>query len=82
MFTFAIGNKLPLNEAAQLSNVAAGIAIEHLGCARVSLTELARRLLEYECFRTIISMHCSKHSREKSDIIKYFRRARVDSDII
>ncbi len=47
MLTFAIGNKLPLNEAAQLANVAAGIAIEHLGCARVTLTELARRLLEY-----------------------------------
>jgi D-glycero-beta-D-manno-heptose-7-phosphate kinase len=43
---FALGNKLSLAEAAQLSNVTAGIAIEHLGCARVTLTELARRLLQ------------------------------------
>lgn len=48
MLAFAIGNKLSLAEAAQLSNVAAGIAIEHLGCARVTLKELASRLLEYD----------------------------------
>lgn len=48
MLAFAIGNKLSLAEAAQLSNVAAGIAIEHLGCARVTLTQLASRLLEYD----------------------------------
>ena len=48
MLAFAVGNKLSLAEAVQLSNVAAGIAIEHLGCARVTLTELARRLLKYD----------------------------------
>lgn len=48
MMAFAIGNQLSLAEAVQLSNVAAGIAIEHIGCARVSLTELARRLLKYD----------------------------------
>lgn len=46
MVTCALANQLPLAAAVQLSNVAAGIAIEHLGCARVSLSELARRLLE------------------------------------
>lgn len=42
----ALANQLSLAEAVQLSNIAAGIAIEHFGCARVTLAELARRLLE------------------------------------
>jgi D-beta-D-heptose 7-phosphate kinase/D-beta-D-heptose 1-phosphate adenosyltransferase len=48
MLTYAMANGLNMADAAQLSNVAAGIAIEHLGCARVSLSELARRLLEID----------------------------------
>jgi rfaE bifunctional protein kinase chain/domain len=46
MLTYAIANQLSIEESAQLSNVAAGIAIERFGCARVTLSELARRLLE------------------------------------
>lgn len=46
MLTCALANGLPLTTAAQLCNIAAGIAIEHFGCARVTLSELARRLLE------------------------------------
>lgn len=46
MVTCAIANGLSVGTAAQLANVAAGIAIEHFGCARVSLDELAHRLLE------------------------------------
>lgn len=46
MLACAMGNKLSMNAAAQLSNVAAGIAIERFGCARITLAELARRLLE------------------------------------
>lgn len=46
MLACAMGNGLPISMAAQLSNVAAGIAIERFGCARVTLSELARRLLE------------------------------------
>lgn len=46
MLACAMANDLPLTTAVQLSNVAAGIAIEHFGCARVSLSELAKRLLE------------------------------------
>ncbi len=53
MLAFAIGNKLSLAEAAQLSNVAAGIAIEHFGCARITLPELARRLLRYDVVNKI-----------------------------
>lgn len=48
MLTCALANGLSVAEAAQLSNVAAGIAIERFGCARVSLSELARRLLEHD----------------------------------
>ncbi|MBJ7449994.1 MAG: D-glycero-beta-D-manno-heptose-7-phosphate kinase [Parachlamydiales bacterium] len=44
--TCAIASGLTLTESAKLANVAAGIAIEHLGCARVSLSDMARRLLE------------------------------------
>lgn len=46
MLTCALSNDLPIAIAAQLSNAAAGIALEHLGCARVSLQELACRLLK------------------------------------
>lgn len=48
MLTCALANGLSIAEAAQLSNIAAGIAIERLGCARVSLSDLARRLLEFD----------------------------------
>jgi len=46
MLTCAMASGLSIDAAAQLSNVAAGIAIERLGCARVNLSDLARRLLE------------------------------------
>lgn len=48
MLAFATANGLDIAEAAQLSNVAAGISIETFGCARVSLSEVARRLLELD----------------------------------
>ncbi len=48
MLTCALANHLSIGEAAQLSNIAAGLAIERFGCARISLSELARRLLEYD----------------------------------
>ena len=42
----ALGNKLPLNIAIPLANTAAGIAVERLGCARITLGEIAIRSLE------------------------------------
>ena len=48
MLTCAVANGLSLDESAQLSNIAAGIAIERFGCARVTLSDLARRLLEFD----------------------------------
>ncbi len=46
MLSCALANDLSIDTAVQLSNIAAGIAIERFGCARISLAELARRLLE------------------------------------
>jgi rfaE bifunctional protein kinase chain/domain len=48
MVSVALGNKLEMADAAQLANVAAGIAIERLGCARINLSDLASRLLEFD----------------------------------
>ncbi len=48
MLTYAIASDLSIHEATQLCNVAAGISVERFGCARVSLSDLARRLLEFD----------------------------------
>jgi rfaE bifunctional protein kinase chain/domain len=45
MLAYSLANELSLSEATQLANVAASIAIERIGCARVTLGDLARRLL-------------------------------------
>lgn len=46
MLACAVANELSYSEAVQLCNVAAGIAIERIGCARISLSDLAHRLLD------------------------------------
>lgn len=46
MLTASIANKLTPADGVFFCNIAAGIAIEKVGCARVSLKELAHRLLE------------------------------------
>ncbi|MCB1108906.1 MAG: hypothetical protein KDK44_04545 [Chlamydiia bacterium] len=43
-----LANDLELASAAHLSNVAAGLAIERLGCAKLSLADIAERLLELD----------------------------------
>lgn len=48
MLACALSNGLSLPEATQLSNIAAGIAIEQFGCARVTLSEVARWLLNHD----------------------------------
>ncbi len=45
MVSVAVASGLTLPHAAELANIAAGIAIERLGCVRVSLSDLAERLL-------------------------------------
>jgi len=37
-----------MDESIYLANVAAGIAIEHIGCAKITLKDLSKRLLEFE----------------------------------
>lgn len=44
----AMANGIDLKYGAQLANIAAGIAIERIGCARIELSELAERLLEVD----------------------------------
>lgn len=46
--TLALANSLDVKYAVQLANIAAGIAIERIGCARVDLSDLAERLLEFD----------------------------------
>lgn len=48
MLCLGMALELEMSLVAQLANVAAGIAIGRLGCAQVSLAELAERLSEFE----------------------------------
>ena len=48
MVSVALANGIDIRYAAQLANIAAGIAIERLGCARIDLSDMAERLLEYD----------------------------------
>lgn len=45
---WAIANGLSRAQAARLSNLAAGLSLKHLGCARIPLQELAHRALEVD----------------------------------
>ncbi len=45
ILTMCLGNKLPLNFGVELANIAAGLAIERLGCAAITLSEIASELL-------------------------------------
>ena len=48
MLAMALANGLNTSEAAHLANVAAGLAIERLGCAKLSLADIAERLLDLD----------------------------------
>lgn len=41
-----LANRLDMRTAVQMANLAAGIAVERLGCVQVTLPEIAQRLLE------------------------------------
>lgn len=49
----AMANRLSIEEGVRLAMVAAGLAVEHLGCAVVALPDLARRLFEEECMNKV-----------------------------
>jgi len=53
MLAVSLACGLDMSHAVQLCNVAAGIAIERFGCARISLCDLARRLLEFDFINKI-----------------------------
>lgn len=46
MLASAIANNLSLETACSLANISAGIAIEHFGCAKVYLSDIAKRIFE------------------------------------
>ena len=48
MLTYALANGLDIKFASQLANIAAGMVVERIGCARVSLSEMADRLMELD----------------------------------
>lgn len=48
MISLALANGLDIKCGVQMANIAAGIAIERLGCARINLSEMATRLLEFD----------------------------------
>ncbi|MFT4552344.1 MAG: rfaE bifunctional protein kinase chain/domain [Chlamydiales bacterium] len=48
MLACAFASDLSISDAAQLANIAAGVAIEHMGCVHVTKTQIAQRLLEYD----------------------------------
>jgi rfaE bifunctional protein kinase chain/domain len=48
MICIAWANKVDIKYGAQLANIAAGMAIERLGCARIKLSEVTERLLEFD----------------------------------
>ncbi|MCI0382016.1 MAG: D-glycero-beta-D-manno-heptose-7-phosphate kinase [Chlamydiae bacterium] len=48
VISMALANGLDIKHSAQLANIAAGMAIERIGCARINLSELAERFLELD----------------------------------
>lgn len=51
----ALASDLTLDQTAKLANVAASIAVEHVGCARITLTDISHRLLEEHREHKLIS---------------------------
>ena len=54
MITFGCANRISIEESIELANIASSIAIEKLGCAHVTLTDIAARLLEFSTRHKII----------------------------
>lgn len=53
VISLSMANKLEMSVAIQLANIAAGLSIERLGCAQITLSEIAQRFLEYDCHSKI-----------------------------
>ncbi|MBN1914368.1 MAG: HldE protein [Parachlamydiales bacterium] len=65
--SFAYANGLDISTAVELSNIAAGIAIEHLGCVVVSLFDFAKRLLEYDVHNKVFDI---EHMQALQEVLK------------
>jgi D-beta-D-heptose 7-phosphate kinase/D-beta-D-heptose 1-phosphate adenosyltransferase len=48
MLCAALANGLDLKDGAHLANIAAGMVIERIGCARINLSDMAERLMELD----------------------------------
>lgn len=48
MISLAVANGIEMNYGIRLANIAAAIAVERLGCARITMSDLANRLLEID----------------------------------
>lgn len=46
MLACCVGNLIPFAETAHYCNIVGGLSVEHLGCTRISLADLARALLK------------------------------------
>ncbi len=46
VITFCLANNIGINETIHLANIAAGIVIEKIGCNRITLKQIAKRILE------------------------------------
>lgn len=53
--TYSLANNLSLQEATKMANIAAATVIEKIGCARITLKDLAHRLLEIDYKNKIFS---------------------------
>ena len=75
MLTFAIANEMELPIAIELANIASGIAIEELGCAKVRLSDIAKVLLERhpqsKIYQTRKNFFVIKKALEGHDIIVF-----------
>jgi D-beta-D-heptose 7-phosphate kinase/D-beta-D-heptose 1-phosphate adenosyltransferase len=54
MITYGLSNRISIEESIELANIASSIAIEKLGCAHVTITDIAGRLLEFSTRHKII----------------------------
>lgn len=57
VIALTLANGIPLEQGVQLANIAAGLAIERIGCAQITLAEIASRLLEYDCDLKVFDEH-------------------------
>lgn len=76
--SLALANQLPIDSAVHLANIAAGISIEKLGCARITLAEIAERMLELDATSKVYDEH-TLYTLTKALTSKPFTIVGIDS---